>query len=105
MTEKLIRDGVPAIAEATGHTMTVRVADKGEMVPLLRAKLLEEVTEVVGARSPAHTVGELADVLEVVIAYAEALGYTQADFQGIADQKRQRRGGFTRWLVWDPENP
>lgn len=98
--EKLVRDGIPAIAEANdGVPYPHRVAAPEEMPGLLRAKLREEVDEYLASGDP----GELADVLEVLLELAATHGVTRAKLEFLRLTKVERRGGFSRRLVWTPQ--
>ena len=44
--EKLIRDGIPALAAAEGRSLAVRTAAPDELARLLGLKLVEETQEV-----------------------------------------------------------
>jgi predicted house-cleaning noncanonical NTP pyrophosphatase (MazG superfamily) len=97
--EKLVRDRVPQIIRAQGEEPIVRIADPVEYRALLRAKLLEEVHEVVTA-DDAHVPEELADVLEVVLALAVDLGVDAAGLETLRAAKAAERGSFTERIVW-----
>lgn len=98
--EKLVRDRIPEIIRENGEHCEIdrqyRKAAPEEMKDLLIAKLREEVEEY--AANP--SVGELADIGEVLLALAlnhnvptwRALGY-------VLDDKRNRRGGFWERFV------
>ena len=49
MREKLIRDGVPVLAQAQGKTLAIRTALDQEWDRLLGLKLVEETHEVIDA--------------------------------------------------------
>lgn len=99
MTEKLIRDLIPALAADDGQCLTVRAASVDEMSGLLRRKLIEESAEAAAASS--ELLEELADVLEVVRALAAVHGFDAADVERARVAKASARGGFERGLVWE----
>ena len=70
---KLVRDRVPELMEAQGEKPKIRILDQEEYRYHLEQKLDEEV----GEYHRDKTVEELADILEVVCALAEASGYSE----------------------------
>lgn len=101
---KLVRDRVPDMILRGGVTPVVRPALMDEEESLLRKKLLEEVGEVLEAGTPSEKMSELADVLEVVFAYAELLRNEDLKLPSVLQVKREkneRNGSFRRMLVWE----
>jgi predicted house-cleaning noncanonical NTP pyrophosphatase (MazG superfamily)/8-oxo-dGTP pyrophosphatase MutT (NUDIX family) len=94
-TEKLVRDRIPEIIESAGGSPRTRIAQDGEYLAFLRAKLYEEAGEYVSGRDPA----ELADLLEVVRALAAAHGIGPAELERMRAAKAAERGGFTGRIV------
>lgn len=93
MTEhnKLVRDKIPEICEASGATPHTRVIeDDQEYLEALFDKLDEEVAELKRDRN----LGEAADVTEVVRAIVAALGHTPEQLEQTRAQKAEERGGF-----------
>ena len=93
--QKLIRDRIPEIIEATGKTCSVRVLDEAEFVAKLAEKLGEEVLEYRVSRE----ISELADVVEVVYALLDQAGVSREEFEQIRLKKAQARGGFGKRLL------
>ncbi|MFC3077953.1 MazG nucleotide pyrophosphohydrolase domain-containing protein [Phenylobacterium terrae] len=91
--EKLIRDGLPEIMRGQGLRVFARALDEAEYLSELKKKLLEEAAEAVGADADS-LIEELADVLEVVIALAQASGTGLAEVEARRLAKRAERGGF-----------
>lgn len=90
---KLIRDRLPAIMRAQGLAVFERRLDDGEFLDALKDKLLEEAAEV--REAPADEIaGELADVLEVARALADAHGIAWDEVEARRLAKRAERGGF-----------
>ena len=92
--EKLVRDKIPEIIEQDGGQAVTRVLSDEEYRDCLEKKLDEEVAEY-------HESGELeelADVLEVVCALAQAQGHTVEELLSVCQEKRDRRGGFSQKL-------
>jgi len=92
---KLVRDKIPEIIGATGKSFDVHYAKKEELLPLLETKLNEEVSEYLEDKN----LEELADVMEVLICLASALGYSEEDLFNKRNQKKEERGGFEKGVV------
>ena len=93
---KLVRDKIPQIIVASGATPLTRILETEEYLSCLEAKLDEEVQEFHESKSPE----ELADILEVVYALAEAHGCSREQLQQIFDAKHTARGGFKKRIYW-----
>ena len=93
--DKLVRDRIPEIIEASGKICTTRILDDAACIAALDAKLTEELAEY-------HADGsmeELADLLEVMMAAAEARGHSFDEVEAIRREKADKRGGF-RERIW-----
>ncbi len=99
MTEfgKLVRDKIPDLIIADGRTPVVEVVPAADLRSVLLEKLVEEAAEAAAA-SEQQLPEELADVVEVVRALAHGLGLPMEQIAQLADEKRQRRGGFDHGL-------
>ena len=93
---KLVRDKIPEIIQASGATPLTRILETEEYLSFLETKLDEEVQEFHESKSPE----ELADILEVVYALAEAHGCSREQLQQIFDAKHTARGGFEKRIYW-----
>jgi predicted house-cleaning noncanonical NTP pyrophosphatase (MazG superfamily) len=91
---KLVRDRIPELIQPDGRHPATRVLDDAAYRAALLAKLVEEAREASDA-APAGLPGELADVLEVLRALTATAGMSWAQLLALADDKRDRRGGFT----------
>ena len=89
---KLVRDKIPAIIAAQGELPHIRILEQEEYLHHLEAKLDEEV----GEYHRDQTAEELADILEVVFALAEATGCTKEELMEIYRKKHDTRGGFEK---------
>lgn len=87
---KLVRDRIPEIIASSGKTCVTCVLDEDEYIAALDAKLTEELAEYQQDKSAE----ELADLLEVMMAVAEARGYTFAAVEALRQEKAAKRGGF-----------
>ena len=87
---KLVRDRIPEIIEGSGKTCVTRILPQEEYLAALDAKLTEELAEYQADKS----MEELADLLEVMMAVAEARGHSFAEVEAIRRAKAETRGGF-----------
>lgn len=92
--KKLVRDKIPEIIESRGKKTVVRVLDDKEYLEQLMEKLCEEVDEF----DQDHSVEEMADILEVLMALAKTLGIKQSELKAVRDKKALERGGFKKRL-------
>lgn len=90
---KLVRDRIPEIIQAEGHRAVTRVLDEESYRVALLEKLAEEAHEARQA-SAEQLAAELADVLEVLQALAEAHGLSWNHILEIAARKCTERGAF-----------
>ena len=93
--EKLVRDRIPAIIEAAGKTCVTRTLNDADYIAALDGKLREELNEYLADGS----MEELADLLEVMMAVAEARGHRFDEVEAIRRDKAAQRGGF-RERIW-----
>lgn len=89
---KLVRDRIPEIIEAQGETPNIRILEQEEYLHHLEAKLDEEVAEYHRDKNAE----ELADILEVVFALAEANGVSRQELMKVYQKKHDARGGFAK---------
>lgn len=87
---KLVRDRIPEIIEASGKACVTRILSDAEYISALDAKLQEELNEYLADGS----MEELADLLEVMMAAAKARGHDFAQVDAIRREKAEKRGGF-----------
>ena len=91
---KLIRDNIPEIIRSKGGQAHVRILADDEYQIYLEAKLDEEVEEY----HKDHSAEELADILEVVYALADAKGISREALMEVYRKKHDERGGFKKKL-------
>jgi diadenosine tetraphosphate (Ap4A) HIT family hydrolase/predicted house-cleaning noncanonical NTP pyrophosphatase (MazG superfamily) len=94
--EKLIRDNLPDILEKKGVTFHKRTLDQDAYIASLKDKLLEEAEEVTHAKNAEELTEELADVLEVAHALAQASGISPEEIEKARLEKRKIKGGFNK---------
>ena len=87
---KLVRDNIPEMIRAQGETPNIRILETEEYLRHLEAKLDEEVGEYHRDKNAE----ELADILEVVYALAEANGCSREELLSVYRKKHDARGGF-----------
>ena len=87
---KLVRDRIPAIIEAGGERPVTRILNDEEYLRCLEQKLDEETAEYHEGKN----LEELADILEVVYALAEAGGHSREELLSVYEKKHEARGGF-----------
>ena len=81
---KLVRDRIPEIIEASGRTCATRILPEGEYLLMLEAKLDEELAEFHKDRT----------LMEVIRAIAVARGCPPEELERIRAGKADARGGF-----------
>lgn len=89
---KLIRDKIPEIIKSSGRTPVIRTLDDTEYLTELDRKLNEECAEYQADKS----LEELADMLEVIYAIAEARGHSLEELERVRAEKAAKRGGFKK---------
>ena len=87
---KLVRDRIPEIIEASGKTCSVEILSDAGWLAALDAKLDEELAEYHADQN----LEELADLLEVIRACAAARGCTPEQLEQLRAEKAAARGGF-----------
>lgn len=94
---KLVRDRIPEIIEASGKNCICQTLDDQAYLAALDQKLNEELAEYQQDKS----MEELADLLEVIRAVIKARGSTWEEVEAIRKAKAEKRGGFEQkiWLV------
>jgi predicted house-cleaning noncanonical NTP pyrophosphatase (MazG superfamily) len=95
---KLIRDKIPAIIEATGKNYVIRELNTDEYIKMLNIKLAEELDEYLNAPDD-EKMAELADLVEVVYAIVQNNGMSIDAFEKIRIAKKEERGGFEKRLL------
>ena len=92
---KLVRDRIPEIIEASGQKCTTEILSHESYLQMLDAKLDEELAEY----HRDQNLEELADLLEVIYAAAVARGYTVAELEAVRAEKAAKRGGFEKKIL------
>ena len=92
---KLVRDRIPEIIEASGKHCEIRILDDEEYLCMIDAKLDEELAEY----HKDQNLEELADLLEVIYAAVEARGYSIEQLEEVRAVKAKKRGVFRKRLL------
>lgn len=87
---KLVRDKISEIIEESGKKCNIQIVSKEEYKKLLEEKLQEEINEFFEA----NNIEELADIMEVLFALADNLGYSEDELLEKRAIKKKERGGF-----------
>lgn len=94
---KLVRDNIPEIIRAKGETPTTHIADDAEYWQKLKEKLQEEVDEFLKDES----MGEIADILEVLDAMYDVKGFDKREVEEVKEKKASERGKFAQRIILD----
>ena len=92
---KLVRDRIPEIIEASGKTCVTEILSEKTYLRMVDAKLDEELAEY----HSDQTIEELADLLEVIYAAAMARGYTLEQLESVRAAKAEKRGAFANKIL------
>ena len=95
---KLIRDHIPQRMEREDVVLSYRTLEAAAYRAALQAKFEEEVREVDQAEQAPEILEELADVCELIHAYARAHGLSMDQVEERRQTKRALMGGFERQL-------
>ena len=97
---KLVRDKIPEIIQKAGKTPVTHILSEEEYMTELDKKLNEECAEYQADKS----IEELADMLEVMYAIAEARGWSVSELEAVRREKAEKRGAFERRIFLERVN-
>lgn len=92
---KLVRDKIPEIIANSGSKCTFEILSDEEYITMLDKKLDEELAEYHKDKD----IEELADLLEVIYACAQARGYSLDDLEKFRINKATERGTFKNKIL------
>ena len=92
---KLVRDKIPEIIEASGKSCKIEVLNDADYLSMIDAKLDEELAEY----HKDQNIEELADLMEVIYAAACARGASVELLEQIRKEKAEMRGAFKKKLL------
>lgn len=102
MGKRLVRDRALDNWVVPGAEHQVRpVHNLVEHTDLLRAKVMEEATEVILAGGREELTKELGDLLEVMEAVAGTRGIAWSAVVAEARRRAEASGGFVKGMVWE----
>ena len=93
--DKLVRDRIPEIIEASGKKCHIEVVSDEIALEYLYNKLNEEVSELLEDKN----LDEICDCLEVLFAIGKKYGYSEEDVLNRRNEKKDARGRFEDNLV------
>jgi predicted house-cleaning noncanonical NTP pyrophosphatase (MazG superfamily) len=107
---KLARDKMPNIMRNEGCTVQEKKLEGQELMVALKNKLIEEVNEIMHAKTNIELSEELADLIEVISSIATVNNTNLEEIEKIRIAKNNKRGGFLQGLFIstieiDEENP
>ena len=91
---KLVRDRIPQIIEASGKTCTTSILAPCEHLGEIKKKMQEEVLEFQQVSNENDAIEELADILELVHAALDMYGVSYKELEAVRQRKKDKRGGF-----------
>jgi predicted house-cleaning noncanonical NTP pyrophosphatase (MazG superfamily) len=91
---KLVRDKMPEILRQQGGHIVSHVLEPSVRLDHLKAKLKEEVEEVLSTITPEDLMDEIADTLEVLQTLAKNQNLSWEDIEKKRQEKQLKRGGF-----------
>lgn len=92
---KLVRDNIPEIIKSSNKNCNVEILSDEKYLQMLDVKLDEELEEYHNEQN----LEELADLLEVLYAIANARGYSVVELEAYRLKKKQERGGFEQKIL------
>ncbi|EDL66569.1 nucleoside triphosphate pyrophosphohydrolase [Bacillus sp. SG-1] len=91
---KLVRDKIPEIIESNGKKFSTRILTDEEYIKELKNKSFEELEEYRDAETREDAMEELADLMEIVHAFAKSHDTTLEEVEEIRRKKAEKRGAF-----------
>ena len=91
MYNKLVRDRIPEVIEASGAHIRTRILNDDENLQSLIEKLAEEYEEF----KEVVNIEELADLQEVILALADVVA-SREELEKVRADKAAKRGAFTK---------
>lgn len=91
---KLVRDKIPEIIEATGKKFTTKTLNHETYVKELKKKLVEELEEYQETTTNEDALEELADIYELMHALVKVHDADMNVLEKVRAEKAEKRGGF-----------
>lgn len=96
---KVVRDDIPKFITEKGEAVVFAKLDERDVLVALLGKLIEEAQELAKAKKTRDKSEELADIYELIRGISASMGVSLGDVVGIANSKREKRGGFERGVI------
>ncbi len=93
----MVRDKIPEYIKSKGENPVFHIADEKEYWEKLKEKLQEEIKEFLESES----IGEMADILEVIDAVIDYKKFKREEIEIIKNQKTKERGKFKDKIILD----
>lgn len=103
---KLIRDRIPEKIASNGEVYEVRsIVDDAEFEQELLKKVVEEASSLAHTRSRTEFLKEYADLMVVLDALTNHLGFSEADIKVAVEENLKKKGGFIErhFLHWSAD--
>lgn len=97
--DKLVRDGIPEIIKSQGRIAFYHVAGSAEFIRALKAKLIEEASELKEAKTRKDILEELVDVTQVCEDLMRFFKITNEELHKKRIAKKKKKGGFDKRLI------
>lgn len=97
---KLVRDRIPEIIKSDGKIPNTKILEEEEFKKELEKKLKEEVDEFIADYSN----DELADIYEILYAFADLNGISIEELENIRKSKADKNGGFSKRIFLETVN-
>ena len=92
---KLVRDKIPEIITKSGKTCKTEILSDEEYIKMIDLKLDEELQEYHEDKN----IEELADLIEVIYAAANARGFSIEELESVRQAKALERGAFKEKIL------
>lgn len=96
---KLVRDLIPVIIRSHGEEVSTYKLTESELLPLIKAKVIEEALELYWENDPLKIAEEIADIYECIKNILDLLDWTFNKVELLAKEKRGKRGGFKKRIM------
>ena len=93
--KKLVRDLIPALIAENGRRCSFYQAGEEEFLSRLQEKLKEEVEEFIASGK----IEELADIVEVLKAFASIYQFSEEEIAQVRLQKMKTNGAFLKRYI------
>lgn len=97
--DKLVRDKIPEIINASGKKCVCRNASNNERLGFIAKKILEEAHELVNAHNEKEILEELADLTEVIRTLMKELDISCENLTDAQIEKNNNKGGFENFVI------